>query len=138
VPGFYAATYLPKTAPGGEIIGMLAFIRDTTEENQQRLKAEQLYTFGRKQHQLADVLGRIILATSVLPGLPALLELICQEAAAFLAMDSAQIWLLEEEGLVGTAASGVDQKPLDGLQISLTEVDHVSSQKTGANFRSLR
>jgi PAS domain S-box-containing protein len=128
ISGSYEAVYTPLVTAGGEIAGVLAFIRDNTGDKNNQMEYDRLLVIGQKQRQLTEMLGRIILAMSVLPGLPALLELICREAATFLEMDSAQIWLLQEDALAGAASYGLQEKTITGLYVSTLNPGHLGVQ----------
>lgn len=81
-----------------------------------------------RQRILADVLGRMILSTSVFQDLPSLLQLICSEAVASLDMNSAQIWLLKEHALIGMTAYGPGEEIINGMEIPLFDTEHIGVQ----------
>ncbi|HNB54676.1 MAG TPA: HD domain-containing phosphohydrolase, partial [Anaerolineales bacterium] len=126
--GNYEAVYAPHVNIEGTVIGVIAFILEGAPKTREKEEHQRALLMEQKQRQLAEGLGRIILAMSALPSLPTLLELICGEAAAFLEMDSAQIWLLEGNALIGAAASGLRETSISDLYVSLSETDHLVVQ----------
>ena len=89
-------------------------------EIERRLREfEQLQMGAKRQRRFAEALGRMIFSASALQSLPALLNLICREAATSLEIASSQMWLLQDEVLVCVAEDGLKPIGMVGLRMHL-------------------
>ncbi len=123
--GWYTATYSPHRDAAGEIIGVVATIHDSTDRKTADKERERLLTAERSQRTRAETLGRVSMALSAVLDLPTLLELICQESADLFSVDSAHVWLVQDEYLVGFAGYGRERERINGLRIHLEDPDHI-------------
>jgi putative nucleotidyltransferase with HDIG domain len=103
---------------------VIAFVRDLTDTHRWEFERGRIEAEARKLRMGAEVLGRLMLSTGVLQDLPALLNLVCNEAAAFLGVDSAYICLLQNDRLEYAASHGLPGEILPSLQIPLSHYGH--------------
>ena len=86
---------------------------------------EQLQMGVKRQRRFAEALGRMIFSASALQSLPALLNLICREAATSLEITSAQMWLLQDDVLVCVAEDGLQTPGVVGMQMPLSDPENL-------------
>ena len=95
-------------------------------EIERRLREfEQLQMGAKRQRRFAEALGRMIFSASALQSLPALLNLICREAATSLEIASSQMWLLQDEVLVCVAEDGLKPIGMVGLRMHLSDTENL-------------
>jgi len=90
----------------GKLMFYEGAMEDISEQKAAEIEKESLLRAEREQRQLAETLGRIGLALSESQDLAHLLDLICRETISLFDVNSAFIWLLQADELVGIAGQG--------------------------------
>lgn len=112
----------------GEVIYRSSIWRDVTEIKRAEREHDRLLIAEREQRRVAETLGRVGLALSATLEFESLVELICKESVNLYNVESAFVWLVEGDKLVGAAGYGPGRDEFIGTEVPLNNRETLACQ----------